>query len=175
MDRVSRSGRLTRLLTRLPSKADGLELLLALVVFGAFASVVGRDLLVFALAPPSTLISVAVMALVTPAILEEFVFRGVLIPEGSVRTRWPALLVSTALFTVWHVLESLTFLPGARMLFLRGDFLVLAAILGLFCGLLRLRSGGLWTAIVLHWLVVVIWKAALSGPSLADLTDFASP
>jgi predicted Abi (CAAX) family protease len=61
------------------------------------------------------------------------------------------------------------------MLFLRGDFLVLAAILGLFCGLLRLRSGGLWTAIVLHWLVVVIWKAALSGPSLADLTDFASP
>ena len=156
-------------LTRRPSMADGLDLVLALVAFGVAANVLGRDLLAFDLIPLATFLPMAVLALLTPAVAEEVVFRGLLIRNGSISSASLTLAASTALFVVWHVVESLTFLPGARLLFLRGDFLVLAAVLGLLCGLLRLRSGGLWTAIALHWLVVVIWKAMLGGPTLTNL------
>ncbi|WGM31697.1 CPBP family glutamic-type intramembrane protease [Brevundimonas sp. NIBR11] len=111
----------------------------------------------------------AATALLIPSLGEEIVFRGLLIPDRGDGRRLLVLALSVGLFALWHVFEALTFLPGARGLFLRADFLILAAGLGLACGVLRLRSGSLWTAVMLHWSVVVVWKGFLGGPALSDL------
>ncbi len=110
---------------------------------------------------------VAVMCV--PAFTEELVFRGLLIP-GKGQTLRPALWIITgvALFMLWHVVEALTFLPGAH-LFQTPVFLLCAGILGLTCALMRYRTGSLWPAVILHGLVVFVWQIMLGGPDIARL------
>lgn len=74
------------------------------------------------------------------------------------------IALSTLAFTLWHVVET-TFLPNSAATFLRADFLALAAWLGVLCALLRWRSGSIWTAVALHWLVVVAWQGWFGGPT----------
>jgi predicted Abi (CAAX) family protease len=102
--------------------------------------------------------------LLAPGFGEEAPFRGLLVP-GRLETAnpWPSLIPVTLVFTAWHVVEVLTFLPAARAAFLRWDFLACAAILGLGCGLVRWRTGSLWPAVLLHWLAVTIWQTWLGG------------
>jgi len=115
---------------------------------------------------PLTLLTV----LFVPAIGEEAVFRGLMTPgrreqPSAVR----AVALSTLLYVLWHPLEGFTFLPGARELFSRWDFLLVTALLGLACGLTRWRTGSIWPAVILHWGAVVVWKTWLGGPALAAL------
>ena len=92
-------------------------------------------------------------------------FRAALVPSRSEASRASvAIALSVLAFTLWHVVETL-FLPYSAATFLRADFLALAALLGLFCALLRWRSGSIWTAVALHWLAVVAWQGWLGGPS----------
>lgn len=103
-----------------------------------------------------------------PAIGEEVVFRGLMVPSRPERPATP-IAVSTVLYILWHPLEGFTFLPGARELFTRPDFLLVTGLLGLACGLTRWRTGSIWPAVLLHWAVVVVWKTWLGGPSLDSL------
>ncbi|MBX3479684.1 MAG: CPBP family intramembrane metalloprotease [Caulobacter sp.] len=115
---------------------------------------------------PMTLLTV----LFVPALGEEAIFRGLLVPSrGEPGRVWPALALSTLVYVLWHPLEGLTFLPGARGLFCRPDFLLVTGLLGLACGLTRWRTGSLWPAVALHWAAVVIWKTWLGGPALETL------
>ncbi len=113
---------------------------------------------------PMTLLTV----LFVPAIGEEAVFRGLMVPSRPERPAIP-IAVSTLLYVLWHPLEGFTFLPGARDLFARPDFLLVTALLGLACGVTRWRTGSIWPAVILHWAVVVVWKTWLGGPSLDSL------
>lgn len=162
-------GRLSGLFAR-PSWRDLADMTIAGVAFGALALVMGRELFTPGLLAPSAFASMMLLAIFVPALAEELVFRGLLIPNDGTR-RMIMLAASTGLFVLWHVVEALTFLPGAEALFLRADFLILAAGLGLACGILRMRSSSLWSAIALHWLAVVVWKGCLGGPSLAALAE----
>ena len=93
-------------------------------------------------------------------------FRAALVPARGQSQRphiWIA--VSTILFGLWHVVET-TFLPSLAPILLRPDFIALAVLLGFLCAVLRYRSGSIWTAFLLHWLVVVVWQGWLGGPSL---------
>ena len=102
--------------------------------------------------------------LIAPAIGEEAIFRGLLIPDRTETQKpWILLLVATAIFTAWHVAEVRTFLPAAAAMFTRPDFLACAAILGLGCGVIRWRTGSLWPGVALHWLMVTIWQTWLGG------------
>jgi uncharacterized protein len=101
-----------------------------------------------------------------PALGEEVPFRGLLTPGPSESRRpWLAIAVSTALYTLWHVVEGLTFLRSAAHVFLRPDFLACCAVLGLGCAITRYRTGSLWPAVLLHWTLVVIWQTWLGGVS----------
>jgi predicted Abi (CAAX) family protease len=115
---------------------------------------------------PLTLLTV----LFVPAIGEEAVFRGLMTPG---RTEQPSALkavaMSTLIYVLWHPLEGFTFLPGARELFSRWDFLLVTGLLGLACGLTRWRMGSIWPAVLLHWGAVVVWKTWLGGPALETL------
>ena len=101
---------------------------------------------------------------VAPAIGEELAFRGLLIPGRDESPRFVgALAVSTAVFTLWHVVEAETFLRPAAAMFLRPDFLSCAATLGVGCALIRRMTGSLWPAVALHWVMVGIWQTWLGG------------
>jgi predicted Abi (CAAX) family protease len=101
---------------------------------------------------------------VAPAIGEELVFRGLLVPGRAKSSRFVgALLVSTAVFTLWHVVEAETFLRTAAPMFLRADFLACAATLGVGCAVVRRLTGSLWPAVALHWIMVGVWQTWLGG------------
>jgi predicted Abi (CAAX) family protease len=110
------------------------------------------------------------MILLVPAFSEELIFRGLLTPtrgEGAYDRWW--LAAGLAAFVLWHVVEALTFLPGAAYLFLRPDFLACTGILGTACAFMRYRTGSLWPAVLLHGVAVFIWQTALGGPGFARL------
>ncbi|WP_395444771.1 type II CAAX prenyl endopeptidase Rce1 family protein [Caulobacter sp. UC70_42] len=106
------------------------------------------------------------VAFFVPALGEEIPFRGVLTPgpNDSVRPRLEIAL-STSLYTLWHVFEAVTFLPAAAPIFLRPDFLLCCAVLGLGCAVMKRRTGSIWPAVILHWALVVIWQTWLGGVS----------
>lgn len=85
-------------------------------------------------------------------------------PNESARPRLE-IAVSTGLYTLWHVVEGLTFLKSTAHVFLRPDFLLCCAVLGLGCAIMRHRTGSLWPAVILHWALVVAWQTWLGGVS----------
>ena len=108
-------------------------------------------------------------AFFVPALGEETLFRGLLVPDRSETARpLPAIALATAQFVAWHGVETL-FLRHAAPIFLRPDFLACAAILGAGCAVIRWRTGSLWPAVVLHWGAVVVWQTWLGGPNVATL------
>ncbi|HEY5107605.1 MAG TPA: CPBP family glutamic-type intramembrane protease [Caulobacteraceae bacterium] len=107
--------------------------------------------------------------LIAPAIGEEALFRGLLIPDRTETLRpWSALAAVTGVFTLWHVVEAKTFLRVAEPMFLRPSFLACAASLGLGCGLIRWRTASLWPVVAVHWLAVILWQTWLGGLVLDD-------
>ena len=102
--------------------------------------------------------------LVAPAIGEELVFRGLLIPgRAEAPNVLKPLAASTVVFILWHVAEAETFLRAAAPMFLRVDFLACAAVLGVGCAVVRRVTGSLWPAVALHWVMVAIWQTWLGG------------
>jgi predicted Abi (CAAX) family protease len=105
--------------------------------------------------------------LITPSLLEEIVFRGLLLPhprEGASRRQTLSYAaVSLGIFLVWHPLNGWLFRPEALSLFSDPIFLSLAALLGGATMTAYLRSASLWPAILLHWLTVVTWIVFFGG------------
>jgi predicted Abi (CAAX) family protease len=71
--------------------------------------------------------------------------------------------LSLFLFVVYHPLNALSFFSRGIETFFNRIFLTLAALLGMLCSLTYLQSGSLWTPVVIHWLVVVVWLLLLGG------------
>jgi predicted Abi (CAAX) family protease len=165
----SSKARLLRSLTTSPDLAGWMFAagvgLVTLSIMGGLGFATG----LYALTPPRTVgvVGRALTVLFVPALGEEAVFRGLLIPDRTETDRpWPWFALMTGAFVLWHVAEGTTFLSGAKALFLRWDFLACAAILGLGCGITRWRTGSLWPAVGLHWLMVMIWQTDLGGLTL---------
>jgi predicted Abi (CAAX) family protease len=160
--------RLKRALTTAPSRRDWWELLVVLVIVAGVAGPLGlhTGLLHWAPQPWPATLQAAVIVILIPALGEELPFRALLIPDRKEASSalWP-VLISTALFTGWHVVETL-WQPQERALFLRPDFLAWAAWLGLWCAILRRRSGSVWLGVILHWATVVVWIGWLGGPAM---------
>ncbi|NET82321.1 MAG: CPBP family intramembrane metalloprotease [Moorea sp. SIO1F2] len=114
-------------------------------------------------------LKIMITALFTPAILEEIFFRVLLLPHPSEN---PSLIsiyawstVSLFIFVIYHPLNAITFYPAARETFFKPIFLFLATLLGIICTIAYIKSGSIWTAVVIHWLFVVIWLIGLGGKS----------
>ncbi len=159
-------GRLLASLTTWPDARDWLASagigLATLVVVGA----VGFSSGLYTLHPAATtnLIPRLAETLIAPAIGEELVFRGLLIPGRAESPRFAApLAISTVLFILWHVVEAETVLRSASAMFLRPDFLACAGLLGTGCAVVRRLTGSLWPAVALHWVMVAIWQTWLGG------------
>ncbi len=97
---------------------------------------------------------VLVASALVPGTCEEILHRGVLLPSLAARVGRPLALVAvTALFAVMHI-------EPARM--------VSAAVVGLVAGILALRTGSVWPAIVLH-IVNNVWALLLGTSHLAPV------
>lgn len=109
-----------------------------------------------------TIAAVTVRALIMPGISEELFFRAILIPHPSEsvsrggRMRW--IGISSIAFVLYHPFNF--FAPA---FFSDPIFLIGAGLLGIVCTISYLQSGSIWTAVVIHWIVVVVWLLGLGG------------
>jgi predicted Abi (CAAX) family protease len=113
------------------------------------------------------MIALPVSLFFLPAIFEEIVFRGFLLPhKGRVVPNIHLLFYaafSIAAFVVWHPLNAMTINPPAYSMFTDPVFLCLAALMAIACTITYLKTGSLWVPIAIHWLTVVVWVFFLGG------------
>lgn len=96
-----------------------------------------------------------------PGLSEELFFRGLLIPHPtetvpSTERRF-MIAVSWFSFILYHLN------PFTPPFFSNPIFLLGAGLIGLICTFAYLQSGSIWTAVVIHWLIVGIWLLCLGG------------
>jgi predicted Abi (CAAX) family protease len=144
--------------------------LLPIFAVAALLLGIGGGVLKLGFAEPEWPIFFLISVLVSPALLEELIFRGLLIPRDTARRgqrrTWLVIGWSTALYVLAHPLGALTTSPGARSFFLDPVFLIIVALLGITCGYSYVISRSLWVPILIHWLTVVIWVIFLGGHEL---------
>ncbi|MBD2357482.1 CPBP family intramembrane metalloprotease [Tolypothrix sp. FACHB-123] len=107
--------------------------------------------------------------LFAPALVEELIFRVLLIPHPSEHTNWFGwnlwAMVSLLLFIVYHPFNAKTFFKAGYPTFFKRDFLTLASLLGIICNLAYMLTGSLWVIVCIHWVVVVVWLIIFGGIS----------
>jgi len=120
--------------------------------------------------PGDNPIRLALMLVVFPTFLEESLFRGILIPIGTYQKGGRAIVVHTMVsalaFTIWHPLNALTINPSHPAIFCDIRFLLIVFVLGIACALVYIRSRSLWSAIMVHWITVVVWVMFLGGHNI---------
>lgn len=119
---------------------------------------------------PAILVGLLGILLIHPALVEEIIFRGLLLPQntsGWPRSRLLAVAgVSLVLFVAWHPINGLLLRPAALEWFANPWFLVEAAMLGATCTAVYLASGSIWPSVLAHWLTVTVWITLLGGQGL---------
>jgi uncharacterized protein len=146
-------------LKRLPdfrAAIEALILFLMVVAAGIWAAMSG----VLEARPVSRdqVFAISLSAFLIPVMGEELAFRGWLKKGAPL-----AAVASLLAYIAWHPLQTLLQLPFGRPEFLDPRFLSLIAWLGLACTLSRIRSGSIWPAVIIHWGIVVVWKALYAG------------
>ncbi len=113
-----------------------------------------------------------------PALVEEFVFRVLLLPSprlGMIVPVWLALSAcSLILFIAYHPLNAKTFYKPGNPTFLNPVFLMLTGLLGLACTIAYFLVGSLLAIAVLHWLVVTAWLTIFDGMAKLHRSDSLS-
>lgn len=116
---------------------------------------------------PIRLGMLAFLIFLKPCLVEETIFRGVLLPHRSeTHTQaeiWKWSVFSLMVFICAHPLNGWLIKPAVLGLFLSPAFLMCAGILGLVCTLVYLRTGSIWPPVILHWMSVVVWITLLGG------------
>ena len=161
--------RLSRAITTAPDLANRGVLLVA--IFGVFCTlIIGfvSSFLTWNLCRSKrAIVRIIITSLFAPAILEEIIFRVLLLPYPASQTLstnnvcWSIL--SLLVFVIYHPANALTFFPQGKETFLDPVFLTLAAILGTACTLAYNLSGSLWLPVLIHWLAVVLWLLCFGG------------
>jgi uncharacterized protein len=121
-------------------------------------------------ASPGEMAGAGVLLFVQPALMEEIVFRGLLLPRGWGSMRRGRLVVvagiALALYVASHPINAWLFRPQAFDLFASPAYLVLATLLGLACTATYLISRSIWPPVAVHWLSVATWIWFLGGQAL---------
>ena len=119
---------------------------------------------------PTMLALLPFCILLSPALLEELVFRAMLLPRDATRVSRPRLIlissVALSVFVAAHPLSAWLVRPTAWVLFTSPVFLITATLLGAACTAVYLISKSLWPPVLLHWSAVVVWITLLGGSAL---------
>ena len=162
----------------LPTVNDWLNTIALLLVYAVIALPIGLGLNFLQFdwqLERKTVIKILITSLIAPAILEELLFRVILIPQPLANRDFRTILIYSAiasfLFIIYHPLNALTFFPAGRETFFNPVFLFLAALLGVICTISYLQSGSIWSPVVIHWVTVVIWLLCLGGVNKLQVTQ----
>ncbi len=124
--------------------------------------------------PPAEMIGTGLLLLVHPALAEEIVFRGLLLPRhADSMSRGRLFVVAGAALAVYvasHPLNALLFRPGVLSLFASPMYLVLVAMLGLACTAAYWVSQSIWPPVAIHWVTVMAWIGLFGGQALLGQT-----
>lgn len=108
-----------------------------------------------------------------PALVEEIGFRLLLIPHpietATSNNIYLWSLVSLSLFIIYHPFNALTAYKLGNPTFMDWRFLTLTGLLGVVCTIAYLATGSIWSAVIIHWLVVAAWLKCLGGNRLLGL------
>ncbi|MCT7950413.1 CPBP family glutamic-type intramembrane protease [Ancylothrix sp. C2] len=106
-------------------------------------------------------------SLLQPAFSEELFFRVLFLPHKTENfsgvSLWGWMVLGLICFIVYHPLNAISFFPMGKEVFFEPVFLFLAAVLGVGCTVVYWCSGSVWPAVVLHWVVVVVWLLLFGG------------
>ena len=113
-------------------------------------------------------LKLALIAIIAPSLGEELLFRAVMLPRPlqGAHFPWKIAWVSIVLFVVWHPLQAILFGGLRGQIFLDPWFLMAVLALGIGCSRLYWKTASVWPCVILHWLVVIAWKALAGGPAL---------
>ncbi|MEM6519578.1 MAG: CPBP family glutamic-type intramembrane protease [Cyanobacteria bacterium P01_D01_bin.71] len=144
--------------------------LLALLAIAAFALVYGRRSgflrLRFKVAQPVKMTLNLIKLFLFPALVEELIFRVMLLPHPTEKLptgRWLAwAALSVGLFVIYHVIFSWV-RPQARAVLSDRRFLVIVTWVGLILAVLYGLTGSLLAVTVVHWVVVASWLYGFGG------------
>jgi predicted Abi (CAAX) family protease len=146
-------------------------------VFAVFVACAGSIGLLSGFLHPTTahltahdVLSTAALVLIQPALLEEVVFRGLLLPRNARSVSRRRLVVvaagALALYVVSHPANAMLFRPDVLHVFANPIYLLLAALLGIACTAAYFISKSLWPPVLIHWLAVLLWLWFLGGQAL---------
>jgi len=156
----------------LPTRGVWWRCALAFVCFTACAGAFGSASGFLRFEPTRTgqfaLLLLALHLLFTPAIIEEIIFRALLLPRNSSAVPRHQLMTICAfalgLFVASHVVNGLFF--RCVGVFLNPAFLLLAAMPGAACITTFLISRSIWPDVIIRWTTVLAWIALLGGRRL---------
>lgn len=115
---------------------------------------------------------------VFPAVFEELIFRGLLLPHKTRELPGKQVLLysvlSIVVFVGYHPINGLTLARFAYPIFTNPIFLFLATLMAIACTITYLRSGSIWIPIVIHWLTVLVWIFFLGGRNAVLLLTLPS-
>lgn len=163
--------RLQAAFTKLPPPEGWLLGILVLLIFSLAALAIGFyfKFLRFTSFQDSWILAVliALRSFLTPALLEETLFRVLLLPHpqelASPLSVWIWGGMGLIIFILYHPLQALTTYSTGRPIFMDSVFLLLAGLLGGACTVVYEFTGSVWLPTCLHWLVVVVWLLFLGG------------
>jgi len=137
------------------------------VLFGVIALALGiaSGLLVPSWPPWWEYLLMPALLIFYPSLLEESIFRGLLLPDqlrtADARTQLLAVVTSTVLFVAMHPLNHWFVGLSGTSDFTNPYFLIIVSLLGLTCAVQRLRTDSLWLPILTHWFTVLAWNLFL--------------
>ena len=114
------------------------------------------------------ILALAAIAIFSPSLLEETLYRGLLLPhptEGvalSESLLWHG--ISLSLFVLSHPFIARFVWPWSRFLFYNAGFLTIVCLLGLSTSFSYSYTGSIWPPVFIHWFTIVMWKSFFGGP-----------
>ena len=150
--------RIQAALFTLPKRRDWLFTLGMVVLFALVYLPIGFGTGFVQIKPQTawgTIAAVIFRAFWMPGLSEEFLFRVLPIPHPTEQMRRSRLLFWVVLSWVCFLLYHL--LPWTPLFFREPAFLIGAGLLGIACTVSYLQSGSFWTAVGIHWAIVVGW------------------
>lgn len=156
--------------TTIPSPSNWLQASLWLLGYGAVVIPLGWRTGLLSWEPVThwrIVLSAGAIAFWVPALLEESIFRVLLLPRPAAEISGLELMgwltLSLVLFVAAHPINGLLYLKAARPTFFDPLFLIFAGLLGFVCTATYWQSQSLWVPVLLHWIVVLLWLLGLGG------------
>jgi uncharacterized protein len=120
-------------------------------------------------------VTTALLIFLQPALVEEIVFRGLLLPRDARSVRGRRLLLiaggALAIYVASHPINAMLFRPDVLHVFGSPAYLVLTTLLGTACTVAYFISKSIWPPVAIHWVTVLMWLWFLGGEALLTHTS----